>query len=342
MNKMLNGRYIKANGISCSGLEFMEVVVVGAKGFGKVHLRSIRGADVSIVERDQKVIEEVCSKFNISKVYSNYEEALRSGADIIDLVVPHNLHREFAIRALENGKHVILEKPIATTIQEAEAIERAARKSGLKCNIAEQYHFDPSLTEASRIIKEGKLGRITNILVRDQRFYDHHGWRTEKSSMGGGALIDGGIHYIHTLLTLGGDYSGITGRYNKGGSTLDGEDSSMSLFDFSSGATGFLFYSWTYGDPPRVPGIEVTGTEGSLYEDISTRSADDFKNESRTTAFGDLVMNGKHLNIEKYDIFVREFSQFIESVEKDLPEPMPPSLAIRDLRAALSIYGQLA
>jgi predicted dehydrogenase len=317
----------------------MEIVVVGVRGFGKVHLRSIRGADVSIVERDQKVITEVREKYQIHRVYSTYEEALSSGAEIIDLTVPHDLHREFAIKAFNSKKHVILEKPIATNMEDAIAIQIAAVKSGLKCNIAEQYHFDPSLNSAIKLIRDGAIGRVINILVRDQRFYDHRGWRTNRKTMGGGALIDGGIHYIHSMLMIGGPYSGITGRSGKGGSTLEGEDSSLAIFDFTSGATGMLFYSWAYHDPPAVPGLEIVGSSGSIYEEVATRSAKDFKDDSRGTAFGDLVMNGRRLNVEKYDIFVREFSEFIACVEKDLPEVVPPSLAIEDLRAALAIYG---
>lgn len=318
----------------------MEIVVVGVRGFGKVHLRSIRGVDVSIVERDQKVIEEVREKYSIHRIYSTYEEALSSGAEIIDLAVPHDLHRDFAIKAFKRKKNVIIEKPIATTMEDAIAIEKAALESRLKCNIAEQYHFDPSLNSAIKLIKQGKIGRVINILVRDQRFYDHRGWRTDRKTMGGGALIDGGIHYIHSMLMLGGQYSGLTGRTAKGGSTLEGEDSSLGLFDFTSGATGMFFYSWTYHDPPKIPGLEIVGSDGSIYEDVGTRSAKDFKDDSRGTAFGDLVMNGRRLNIEMYDVFVREFSEFIACVEKDLPEVVPPSLAIEDLKAALTIYGK--
>ncbi|WP_171823612.1 Gfo/Idh/MocA family oxidoreductase [Thermogymnomonas acidicola] len=85
---------------------------------------------MSIVERDRAVAEEIRSKYGVRKVYSSFEEALNSDAEMIDLVVPpHNLHREFAVKALRRGKHVLVEKPIATTVREGgeEMIAEAKR-----------------------------------------------------------------------------------------------------------------------------------------------------------------------------------------------------------------------
>jgi predicted dehydrogenase len=317
----------------------MEIVVVGVRGFGKVHLRSLKGVDVSIVERDESVVKDVTSTYRIKNVYTSYEEALKSDAEIIDLAVPHNLHRDFAIRAFEKGKHVIIEKPIAPTEEEAKEMIRSAKSHGLKLNVAEQYHFDPSLNRAASLIKEGAIGRVQTIIVRDQRIYDKSGWRAKSESMGGGALIDGGIHYVHTMLMLGGKYSNLISRVSKGGSSLEGEDNSVSLFDFNNGSNGILYYSWTYRNPPAVPGFEIIGSEGSIYEIPGTRSQEDFKKPERRTAFGDIALNGVPLHVETYDVFEREMSEFIRSVKEDISEPLPPEMALEDLKTVLEIYN---
>lgn len=317
----------------------MEIVVVGVRGFGKVHLRSLKGVDVSIVERDESVVKDVTSTYRIKSVYASYEEALKSDAEIIDLAVPHNLHRDFAIRAFEKGKHVIIEKPIAPTEEEAKEMIRSARSHGLKLNVAEQYHFDPSLNRAASLIREGAIGRTQTIIVRDQRIYDKSGWRAKSDSMGGGALIDGGIHYVHTMLMLGGKYSNLISRVSKGGSSLEGEDNSLSLFDFNNGSNGILYYSWTYRNPPSVPGFEIIGSEGSIYEIPGTRSKEDFKKPERRTAFGDIALNGVPLHVETYDVFEREMSEFIRSVKEDTSEPLPPEMALEDLKTVLEIYN---
>ncbi len=318
----------------------MEIVVVGCRGFGRVHLRSIRGVDIGIVERDPKIRKEIEDKFNVAHSYETYEQALESGADIIDLAVPHNLHRDMAIAAMKRGKHVTLEKPISTSLEESREMIDFSRKAGVKFMVLEQYYFDPSVQEAKRVIESGKIGKVHTIIVRDQRMYEKEGWRAVKNTMGGGALIDGGIHYVDTMLNLGGPYHTVTARSVHGGSSLQGEDNTVAMFTFRNGATGILYYSWAYRNPPLIPGLEIIGSDGSIYEDPATRSHEDFKVPSRTTAFGDLVMNGKRMGIPKYDVFQREFDSFIEAVKKDTDVPFSPELANRDLSAVLDIYRQ--
>lgn len=317
----------------------MKIVVVGCRGFGRVHLRSIRDAQIAIVERDPDIRRMVSDEFNVTEIYSTYEEALNSDADIIDLVVPHHLHREMAMEAMKRGKHVTLEKPISNSLNEAREMIDCSRKMGVKFMVLEQYYFDPSVREAIRIIGKGMIGKIHTIIVRDQRYYRKEGWRTLQNAMGGGALIDGGIHYIDSMLNLGGDYDSIWARAVHGGSSLQGEDNTIATFSFRNGATGIFYYSWAYMDPPALPGIEIVGSEGSLYEDISSRSREDFKKPERITAFGDLIMNGKKLNIPMYDVFITEFREFIKSVENDTPVPYDPELAYRDLKAVTDIYS---
>ncbi len=318
----------------------MEIVVVGCKGFGKVHLESIKGMDISIVERDAETVKYCQETFQIRKVYDNIDDALRSSADIIDLVVPHNVHRDLSTKSMRAGKHVLLEKPIATSMEDAKAIVNASIENKKKFMVAEQYFFDPSYIEAKQIIREGKIGKIYTIIVRDQRIHQKPGWRNEEIKMGGGALIDGGIHYLDTLLNLGGDYSEVIGMTTRSGSTLSGEDTTRALFRFTNNSVGIFFYTWSYFNAPLVPSFEVVGEKGSMYEDPETRPNRNFTSSEQMTAYGDLVLNGKKLNVKKYNVVQREIDEFARSIKDDTPVPYDPSLAIRDLKAVLEIYGQ--
>ena len=320
--------------------EHMEIVVVGCKGFGKVHLRSIKGLDVSIVETDKETIDFCKNNYDIRKVYSSLDEAIRSNAEIIDLVVPHTLHKELSIKAMRSKKNVLIEKPIATNLEDGRIMIREARSNHVKFMVAEQYYFDPAVRKAKELITDGAIGKIHTVIVRDQRFYSNTGWRTKKDKMGGGALIDGGIHYIETMLDFGGDYIKITGNSVHGGSTLEGEDTTHAIFEFKNGITGLFFYTWGYKHSPKVPGFEVIGENGSMYEDASGRSQEDFKSPARHTAYGDLIVNGKKIYLEKYDVFEKEISSFVEAVNNDLEVPYPPEKALKNLEAVLKIYGQ--
>ena len=216
---------------------------MGCRGFGQLHLRSIEGADLSIMERDPSVAKECRDKFNIHRTFNTIEDALSSDAEVIDIVLPHNMHMEVAIKAMERGKDVIIEKPIARTPDEARKMISTARRTGRKLMVAEQFHFDPVILKINEIIKEGKVGKLLSILIRDQTMHLIKAWRSDESAMGGGALIDGGIHYVDAMLSIGGEYRKISSKVMKGGSSLQGEDTSLSMFDFKSGAAGFLFYS---------------------------------------------------------------------------------------------------
>lgn len=295
--------------------------------------------DISIVERDPATVEYCKSNFEIRKVYGSLDEALQSDAEIIDLVVPHHLHRELAVKSMRKGKNVLIEKPIATTLEDAHAMRAEAAESGVKFMVAEQYFFDPYLRAAISAVKSGAAGRVHTIIVRDQRAYYRNSWRTEKKAMGGGALIDGGVHFIETLLDLGGDYDSVTGRSIRGSSAIEGEDTTHALFRFSSGSTGIFYYSWAYNSPPSLPAFEVIGESGSVYEDFTESSKDESANRMNT-AYRGLIVNGRKSEVSRYDVFEREIEEFASSVEQGTDVPYPVENAVRNLRAVLDIYSR--
>jgi len=319
----------------------MEVVVLGPRGFGKVHLNSLAklDVDVSIVSRDGNEEVEGSSLPEIRRVYGNIDEAISSNADIVDIVLPHDMHYDVAMKAMQHGKHVLVEKPIAKSREEAEGMIAFAEKKGLKFMVAEQYHFDSSAVWVSEAIRRGTIGRPLSIFVRDQRIHSREGWRNDSKRMGGGALIDGGIHFIHTLLQFGGSYNRVDAHTFKGTSSIAGEDNSLAIFHFENGAHGLLYYSWSYRFPPALPAWEIVGESGSIVEDTGTRPGVDFKDMKKTRyAYGLPVLNGKRQEIEIRDVFDAEIAGFIEAVRKDGDVPMDPRLASRDLAAVLDIY----
>lgn len=315
----------------------MKILVVGANNFGQMHLSGIKNMDISIVERKPEVIKRTKERYKIENVYSSYNDAIKDNFDIVDLVVPHYLHREMAIAAMEHGSNVLVEKPIATTIADGEAMIKASIDCKVKFMVTDQYYFDPSIRSAVNLIKENRIGKINTIIVRDQRFFEHEGWRVNKDKMGGGALIDGGIHFIDTLLNFGGGYENIYGKSAHAGSILEGEDNTAVLFNFKSGSTGLFFYSWAYRKPPQLPAFEIIGDTGSIYEDVNSRTSWDAENPVRTV-FGDIILNGENVHVKKYDVYSAEIMEFVESVRNNTEVPFPPELALRDLKAVLDIY----
>lgn len=215
----------------------MKIAIVGCQGWGKIHLnvlKKLEGVEYYVFSRNEEKAKECLREFNAYGYFTNYDDVLSSNIDIVDLVVSHDMHYEMGVRALKSGKHLMLEKPIDKTIAEAEGLIKVAKEVGRKFMVLEQFSFDSSVKKAKELINE--LGKISLIIVRSTHFNRPKDWRREKSKMGGGALIDGGVHFIDTLLNLGGEYEDVKAYCGKYFSGLEGEDTSLATFKFKSGA----------------------------------------------------------------------------------------------------------
>lgn len=139
--------------------------------------------------------------------YANYDTiAGDPEIDCVYIVLPVGLHAEYTIRALEAGKHVLCEKPMASTSAECEAMVAAARASGRQLGVAYRVHFEPTNREAQRRIAAGEIGAMRYIQC-DHGFnanpqFPPHKWRLEKALAGGGSMYDIGIYGLNTALMM--------------------------------------------------------------------------------------------------------------------------------------------
>ncbi|HEV2691786.1 MAG TPA: Gfo/Idh/MocA family oxidoreductase [Verrucomicrobiae bacterium] len=129
--------------------------------------------------------------------YKNFDRiAENPDIDIVYVVTPPALHPEFVIRAAKAGKHVISEKPMATSVADCDAMIAACRAAKVKLSIGYRLHFDPYLRELMRHQREKDFGEFTK-LTGDRGFvFGEHAWRVEKKLAGGGPLMDLGIYII--------------------------------------------------------------------------------------------------------------------------------------------------
>jgi|OSPMetMinimDraft_2_1075162.scaffolds.fasta_scaffold01131_4 predicted dehydrogenase len=314
----------------------MKIAVVGCNGFGRVHLRAIRNIgniEYYVFSRDEEKAKECMKEFNAKGYFTKYEDVLKSDADIIDLIVSHDQHFPMGVQAIKAGKHLMLEKPIARTLEEAKGLIDAAKENGVKFMVLEQFFFDSSVRKAKELLP--KLGRISMIIVRSTNLYQPKGWRANKEKMGGGALIDGGVHYMNTLLNLGGEYESVSAVCEKYFSGIEGEDTTVATFKFKNSSLGVLIYSWATPRPPKLPAFEIYGERGSIIEDPQTRIV-------MGKPFGDLILHlddkQERIEVEKVSAIEEEIRGFINAVEKNTEVPMPPEIALRDLKAVLDVY----
>ncbi len=218
-----------------------------------------------------------------ARPYSDLEGFLQhSPLNMVAIGSPSGLHAIHGIAAARRGLHVLTEKPIDISTENADKLIAAARESGVKLGVMFQDRFKPDIRQFKRWIDNGAIG--TPLLVdarvkwyRPPEYYSGSKWRGTHALDGGGALINQAIHTVDLLLWLFGDLTRVQSNISTKLHAIEGEDTAMALLHFSSGAVGTLVASTAVfpGYPRR---IEATGTNGTLVLEHDRIVAADLKN----------------------------------------------------------------
>lgn len=224
----------------------------------------------SFASRGAERAERYKTELGGATAFSSYEAALAdSSVEVAVICTPNASHYDLAIQALNAGKHVVIEKPLACSLEEADAILALAKTRNLKVFVAENYAYRPSTLHLQKLVQSGQLG-VTKLIRMDVlRSHDYQAsdWRSEKGSMGGGPLIDGGIHWINAMLNiidspvtdLAAFAAPVTIK------NCPQEDSITVTSQFANGAVGVLNYSAGIRGSLPVPMISAHGSKASAY-----------------------------------------------------------------------------
>jgi predicted dehydrogenase len=209
--------------------------------------------------------------------FTDYLEMLeQADIDAVDICLPHHLHRDAIVAAAKAGKHVLCEKPLCLSPDEAADVQRAVSESGITLMCAHNQLFMPAVAKAKELIDGGALGTVYEVRTTDsfRNEFDpsNMGWRAHASTSGGGELIDTGYHPSYLLMHLAG---GVPVHATAMLSThrlafMEGEDSAQALFRFDNGAVGQLVTSWAYDPAAGTERFSVVGEHGSLTSDGTT------------------------------------------------------------------------
>lgn len=210
-----------------------------------------------------------------AKVYSDWRAMLSdNNVDAVDLALPHRLHRDAIVDAAEAGKHVITEKPLCTTLDEAKDIEAAVRASGVILMCAHNQMFEPAPRTARQWIKEGRIGRVFSLRTVDcflaqgaREQPGRWGWRGSAAEAGGGCALDTGYHPTYMLISIANsepvEVVSMSANYNQ--PYLEAEDSAQTMVRFENGAVGTLQTSWGYPVPNGHWQISAIGEKGQIF-----------------------------------------------------------------------------
>jgi UDP-N-acetyl-2-amino-2-deoxyglucuronate dehydrogenase len=199
----------------------------------------------------------------------------------VDICTPHPSHAEVALRVIAAGKHVLVEKPIATTLDDGRRMVAAARQAGVTLAVNEQVRFMEPVLRARAMLASGDLGRVA--VVRAHRVgylsgdYMASGWRRDPSLAGGGMLLDQGPHYFHLLRLLAGAVAGEITHVAALCATMrhdwqpGAEDTAVVIVRYASGLLGEALFCWATRTPDLGAWAYAYGAEGSL--EIFSRQA---------------------------------------------------------------------
>jgi predicted dehydrogenase len=213
-------------------------------------LKKTEGLELAaLVDRDPEKAQRVAQKFGVPQAYGRLDELLEDDSiELVDLCTPNYLHAPMAIAALEAGKHVLCERPLARSADEAAGMVKAARKSERHLLCAVQHRFRPDAQLLRRFVEKGDLGAVFYAKagwLRQRTTYDSDEWRRTKRESGGGVVLDLGFQMLDlSLWVLGGprveSVTASVHRSRKG----EVEDSATAFLRLADGATLTLELTW--------------------------------------------------------------------------------------------------
>lgn len=224
------------------------VAVVGCGAVSRNHGKAIASSKAAVLKYAVDIDLEKAKAFSGTyggEPTDDYEKVLRdSEVDVVHVVTPHFTHPELAIRAMEAGKDVFCEKPLAIHVSDAKRMIRVSEKTGRKLNVCFQNRLNDSSIEAKRLIEEGTYGKVLSAaaLVRWDRggtYYTESPWRGRYETEGGSCIINQSIHTLDLLQYLCGRVTALSAvdAHLRDTKDYETEDSVMANFRFENGAT---------------------------------------------------------------------------------------------------------
>jgi UDP-N-acetylglucosamine 3-dehydrogenase len=272
----------------------IKIGLIGAGGFGTIHLQGYAKNPncevIAIASRTKSHALKAAREFSIKNIYFGDNDwkklILSEDLDAVSICTPNYLHAPMALEALNNGIHVLCEKPICINRKELEELAQANKKSTLIFMTSFQKRFNPIIPILKSILDNEVLGRL--ILVK--YYFSHYGpytswkalseekWFFNSSMAGGGVLLDLGVHCIDILRHLIGEYKQVDGVHsNISCIDMRDEDNCNVLLRFQNDTLGMISVSWC-NFPSEV--IEIYGSNGNLRIDLHSKRPVSFQPKS--------------------------------------------------------------
>lgn len=344
----------------------IRVSFAGCGGIGRQYQQLYRDLDfvqvVSCIDTDLERARETARDVGAEVATSDFSAALTGDVDAVVINTPNSAHRAQAVAAIEAGKHVLLQKPVAANLEDAEAIAAAARISGRTVGLYMSYFDQPLIHDLRDMVCQGRLGDLVHgyarLMHRGGMMWSREvrsgqgNWRASIRETGGGCFIQLAVHYIHLLEWISGAKivraAGFARNLHCPG--LEGEDLATGIFQLDSGAMITLDTAWCAdGEELSLHGtfgranyrnnrwLSVASSLGSFAGRVVRYSG------GQEDAFGGPVGKEQQMEIlpPAYGDITNPLNQhvaFLEAVRDGRPAPVSIASGVHDLRVVFALY----
>ncbi len=260
----------------------VKVGIIGSRFEAEIHAESFRilpdeAEVVAVASPTPGNAERFARRFGIPRFFTDYRQMLAEpDIEMVTVAAPNYLHAEMTIAAAAAGKHVVCEKPLCMTLEEADQMLDACRRAGVLLMYAEELYFTPKYVKARQMADEGAFGRVYLVKQSEKHFGPHAEWFWDVDRSGGGVFMDMGCHGIAFCWWFLGRPR-IESVYCQMATHVHadktrGEDDSICILQFKGGATALIEDSWARrgGMEDR---IEVYGEGGLTHADLHMGNA---------------------------------------------------------------------
>ena len=323
-------------------MQSLHIAFLGCGFITRVHSRHLGRLRSEIVcsyaSRDRDKAEQFRRSYDGQRSYASYEEAIADpGVDAVVVAVPPRFHLDLTLRALETGKHVLVEKPAFPRLEDYETVLAAKTRARKVVLVGENDHYKPLAVCLRNLLKRGVIGEMVfghfTTLVR--KFKSADDWRNDETMAGGDAFFEEGIHWLHLASSLGPRIIRIEGF--RPSPSVGGTDkrakSMMVAFEYDNGAVGSLYYSREV--PSLLQGLRLSKLLGR--GGIITFESNGVFVLVRGGGFPRILFPGFR-DIRGYQAMYRDFHR---SIREGRSPAMNLEVAMEDQRLMDRIYASL-
>ena len=318
----------------------LKAAVIGVGSMGQHHSRVYTELDktalVAVADSSTETAHRIAGAYGV-KAYTDYGEMLeRECPEVVTVAVPTSLHREVADAAMDSGAHVLVEKPIAATVEESEALIELAQALGRKLMVGHIARFDPAIQAVKQRLNSGELGRIFQIACRrvgpfPSRIRDV------------GVVVDLAPHDLDVMRFISGDEPVRVYAETQQQIHTEHEDLLVALLHFHGGLTGVLEINWL--TPTKVRDVVALGERGMFRVDSLRQNLCFYENAQANGEMWSTLRALKGVSegcmvrcpLQRYEPLKAELEAFANAVIDDEPVPVSGKDGLAALRLALAL-----